>query len=389
MNSRFEEITRFIRAQYPGKETITLHEPVFAGNEKKYLLDCVDTTFVSSVGPYVEEFEAMIRDYTRAAFAVAAVNGTAALHIALKLAGVKQGDLVLTQPLTYVATCNAISYCGAEPVFIDIEEETLGMSAEVLEAWLKSNTQMVKSQIFDAGFACKEKSSGRIISACVPMHTFGHPCKIDRIADICKTYHINLVEDSAESLGSSYKNVHTGNFGLMGIFSFNGNKTITTGGGGMIITQDEELANLAKHLTIQARILHPWKLEHDQIGHNYRMPNINAALGCAQMEKLDDMVKSKRTLATRYKEFFDKLGIRFVAEPQDSVSNYWLNAILLDNTTERDSFLQYCHDNGILARPCWTLMHRLPMFSHCLGSGYAKAEQIDARLVNLPSGATI
>jgi perosamine synthetase len=389
MYSKFTDILSFIRDQYLGKKTIALHEPVFAGNEKKYLLDCIDSTLVSSIGPYVDKFEALVKEYTDAGFAVAAVNGTAALHLALKLAGVRQRDFVLTQPLTFVATCNAIFYCGAESIFIDIDKKNLGMSADKLEQWLADNTEIVTERDTDSGFKCVEKTSRRKISACVPMHTFGHPCEIDRIADICKAYNIALIEDAAESLGSRYKNRHTGNFGLLGIFSFNGNKTITSGGGGMIITGDEKLAILAKHLTTQARVNHPWKMEHDSIGHNYRMPNLNAALGCAQMERLDDMIRSKRYMAAKYEAFFKQLGIGFITEPADSCSNYWLNAILFENEQERDSFLQYSHDNCVLSRPCWTLMHRLPMFSNCLHSDLSVAENIEARLVNIPSGAIL
>ncbi len=389
MNTKYKEIIAHIRSLYPGRESIPLHEPVFAGNEKKYLLDCIDSTYVSSVGKYVDKFESMIRDYTGAGYAVATVNGTAALHIALKLAGVKAGDLVITQPLTYIATCNAIAYCGAEPVFTDIAEKSLGMSAEKLEQWLQENTVLEQTSDPDLPFRRIEKTSHRPVSACVPMHTFGHPCEIDRIAEICKTSNIALVEDSAESLGSTYKGKHTGNYGLMGVFSFNGNKTITTGGGGMIITGDESLARLAKHLTTQARTPHGWKIEHDQIGHNYRMPNLNAALGCAQIERIGDLIRSKRELAGNYAEFFRGLDIPFVTEPADSQSNYWLNSILLDNEQERDAFLQLCHDNGVLARPCWALMHNLPMFRHCLKSGLTMAESIEARLVNIPSGARL
>jgi aminotransferase in exopolysaccharide biosynthesis len=331
----------------------------------------------------------MIRDYTGAGYAVATVNGTAALHIALKLAGVKAGDLVITQPLTYIATCNAIAYCGAEPVFTDIAENSLGMSAEKLEQWLQENTVLEQTSDPDLPFRRIEKTSHRPVSACVPMHTFGHPCEIDRIGEICKASNIALVEDSAESLGSTYKGKHTGNYGLMGVFSFNGNKTITTGGGGMIITGDESLARLAKHLTTQARTPHGWKIEHDQIGHNYRMPNLNAALGCAQIERIGDFIRSKRELAGNYADFFRGLDIPFVTEPAGSQSNYWLNSILLDNEQERDAFLQLCHDNGVLARPCWALMHNLPMFRHCLKSGLTMAESIEARLVNIPSGARL
>jgi len=403
----FQETIDFIRAQYPGKDFIPLHEPIFSGNEKKYVLDCIDSTYVSSVGQYVNRFEEMIRDYTGAKYAVAAVNGTAALHLALRLAGVSSGDQVLTQPLTFIATCNAISYCGAEPVFLDIDKKTLGLSADVLEQWLNEKVEIVERSLVgleglegkfpqqrssqlpklsQPEFICLHKETGHRISACVPMHTFGHPCEIDRIIDICNRYNIPVIEDAAESLGSLYKDKHTGTYGLMGIISFNGNKTITTGGGGMIVTDDEKIGTLAKHLTTQAKKPHPWKFEHDYIGYNYRLPNINAALGCAQMERIDDYVKNKRELASRYQEFFDnKADFGFVTEPVNSRSNYWLNCILLENEKARDEFLKFSNDAKVMTRPCWTLMNKLPMFNHCLKSDISQAEEIETRLVNIPS----
>jgi len=404
----FQSIINFIRFLYPDKEFISLHEPIFTGNERKYVMDCLDTTFVSSVGKYVDHFEERVCNYTGTGDAIATVNGTAALHMALMLAGVSRNDLVITQPLTFIATCNAISYCGAEPVFIDIDRVTLGLSVDALNAWLEANVEIVEKDGLDSGFTyqqkaqltqlpklaqsefiCLHKDTKRRISACIPMHTFGHPCEIDKIVEICKKYHIPVVEDAAESIGSLYKNKHTGTFGLMGILSFNGNKTITTGGGGMILTDDEYIARLAKHLTTQAKIQHPWKFEHDQIGYNYRLPNINAALGCAQLEKIEEFVKFKRDIADKYRQYFSEMGIRFVTEPQFARSNYWLNAILFDSEVERDEFLKLSNDNGVMSRPGWTLMHKLPMFNNAYNSDLSIAESVESRLVNLPSGVVL
>ncbi len=394
----YQPIIDFIRSLYPGKETIPLHEPYFGGNEKKYVLDCIETNYVSSVGKYVDRFEEVIRDFTGAKYAIATVNGTAALHIALKLAGVQLGDLVITQPLTFVATCNAISYCGAEPVFVDIDSDTLGMSPDSLESWLFTNT-VIEDNVcylkevhklhelqYNNNNKFVEIRGPRRISVCVPMHTFGHPCKIDRIVDICNRYHIPVVEDAAESIGSYFKGQHTGTFGKFGILSFNGNKTITTGGGGMILTDDDELGPLAKHITTTAKKPHPWKFEHDMIGYNYRLPNINAALGCAQMEILPDILKNKRKTAKRYQDFFNNLkNFEFISEPSDSISNYWLNAILLKNEEERDQFLDYAYSQKVMCRPAWTLMNKLPMFVNCIYSTLNVANAIEKRLVNIPS----
>jgi len=393
----YQAIIDFIRSLYPGKETIPLHEPYFGGNEKKYVLDCIETNYVSSVGKYVDKFEEMISDFTGAKYAIATVNGTAALHIALKLAGVQPGDLVITQPLTFVATCNAITYCGAEPVFVDIDSDTLGMSSDSLESWLYTNTiiednvcylkdvhNLHELQYNNNKFV--EIRGPTRISACVPMHTFGHPCKIDRIVDICNHYHIPVVEDAAESIGSYYKGKHTGTYGKLGILSFNGNKTITTGGGGMILTDDDELGPLAKHITTTAKKPHRWKFEHDMIGYNYRLPNINAALGCAQMEELPEILQNKRETARKYQEFFNKIDdIEFIQEPSDSISNYWLNAILLTDEEERDKFLDYAYSQKVMCRPAWTLMDKLPMFNLCLSSHLNISEDISSNIINIPS----
>jgi aminotransferase in exopolysaccharide biosynthesis len=392
--NNYQSMIDFIRSLYPDKDFIALHEPYFSGNEKKYTEVCIDTTFVSSVGKYVDRFEEMIREYTGAKYAIATVNGTAALHIALKLAGVEQGGLVLTQALTFIATCNAIAYCGAEPVFVDIDRDTLGMSPESLENWLKANTVVVEGKCYyqpQQGVAVADmETANRLglkrISACVPMHTFGHPCQIDKIVAFCDRYHIPVVEDSAESIGSFYKDQHTGTFGKLGIFSFNGNKTITTGGGGMIVTDDDELGPLAKHITTTAKKPHPWRFEHDRIGYNYRLPNINAALGCAQMEKLPEILQNKRETAKAYQSFFAKFDeIEFIDEPQDCVSNFWLNAILLKDVSAREAFLKETNESKVMTRPAWILMNELLMYNDCIVADLSVSQEISDRLVNIPS----
>ena len=372
-------ILEFIRKLYPDRDFVPLHEPYFGGNEKKYLQDCIDSTFVSSVGKYVDRFEEMIREFTGAKCAVATVNGTAALHIALLLAGVQRNDLVITQPLTFIATCNAISYCGAEPVFIDIDRRNLGLSADALEAWLAANSVL-------EGESCYHIGSRQRLAACVPMHTFGHPCQIDRIVEICERYHIPVVEDSAESIGSYYKGRHTGTFGKLGIFSFNGNKTITTGGGGMIVTNDDELGKLAKHITTTAKVPHPWEFVHDMTGYNYRLPNVNAALGCAQMEQLPQILANKRETARLYQEFFAGMdGVTYIPEPRDCVSNYWLNVVLMRDRKTRDDFLKQSNTSKVMTRPAWTLMNKLSMFSKAIAGSLEISEDIESCLVNIPS----
>ena len=375
----FPHIIDFIRSLYPDRDFVPLHEPYFGGNEKKYLQDCIDSTFVSSVGKYVDRFEEMIREFTGAKCAVATVNGTAALHIALLLAGVQRNDLVITQPLTFIATCNAISYCGAEPVFIDIDRHNLGLSADALEAWLAANSVL-------EGESCYHIGSRQRLAACVPMHTYGHPCQIDRIVEICERYHIPVVEDSAESIGSYYKGRHTGTFGKLGVLSFNGNKTITTGGGGMIITNDDELGKLAKHITTTAKVPHPWEFVHNMTGYNYRLPNVNAALGCAQMEQLPQILANKRETARLYQEFFAGMdGITYIPESQDCVSNYWLNVMLFSNLEARNDFLQQSNTSKVMTRPAWTLMNKLAMFSKAISGDLEISEDIESRLVNIPS----
>lgn len=378
----FQKVVDFVKEQYPGKAYVSLHEPVFIGNERKYVLDAIDSTFVSSVGAYVNRFEEMMTEITGAKYAIAIVNGTNALHLGLLLTDVERDDEVLSQALTFIATANAISYIGATPVFIDIDKETLGMSPKALSNFLEANAELRTNGSYN-------KVTGKRIAACVPMHTFGLPCKIDEIAAICEQWKINLVEDAAESLGSYYKDKHTGVFGKVGIFSFNGNKTVTCGGGGALITSDEAIAKRAKHLTTQAKVPHKWEFVHDHIGYNYRMPNLNAALACAQLEQLLMFVENKRELANKYKEFFEKLSLSFVEEPIDSKSNYWLNGILLDDLKQREEFLTYTNDRGVMTRPVWELMNRLPMFKNCQTDELTNSEWIADRLVNIPSGVRL
>ena len=375
----FKNITDFIKSLYPDENTIPLHAPRFLGNEKKYLLDCIDSTFVSYVGQYVSRFEDEIRQFSGAKYCVAVSTGTAALHISLLLADVAPDTEVITQPLTFVATANAISYCGAYPVFVDVEKSTLGLDPDKLNEFL-SEYAIIKSDGH-----CYNKKTRRMITACVPMHTLGHPVRIDHIIEICSKHHIPVIEDAAEALGSFYKGQHAGTFGVFGILSFNGNKPVTTGGGGMIITNDEKLAAKAKHLTTTAKKPHPFEFVHDMVGYNYRMPNINAAVGCAQMERFADVLENKRVTAHKYKNFFNKIGVSFVVEPANCQSNYWLNSIILKDRQERDQFLAYAADNGVQARPVWTLMPKLPMFSHFKSEHIETAQWLEDRLVNIPS----
>jgi perosamine synthetase len=378
----YETAIDFIRSIYGSERVIPLHEPRFIGNEKKYLNDCIDSTFVSSTGKFVDEFEEKIAKYTGAKYAVATSNGTSALHIALLLANVAKNDEVITQPLTFVATCNAISYCGANPIFIDVDKDNMGLSPLSLQAYLKKNA-FIKNQ------QCINNNTGRVIKACVPMHTFGQPCRIDEIKDICDRYYINLIEDAAESLGSYYKNKHTGTFGQMGVMSFNGNKIITAGGGGCIITDDETLAKKAKHLTTTAKVPHKWKYTHDMIGYNYRMPNLNAALLVAQLENLESFLLNKRELAMMYKDFFSDKACHFVEESLHSKSNYWLNTIILKDKEQRDLFLEEANSKGVMIRPVWTLMNKLTMFKHSQCDGLTNVEWLEERVVNIPSSVVI
>jgi len=379
--SKFKRIVSFIKDLYK-KEIVPLHEPVFIGNEEKYVLDAIRSTFVSSLGEYVSRVEAFLSGFTGAKYSVVTVNGTAALHIALLLAGVERDTEVVTQPLSFVATCNAISYLGAYPTFVDIEKETLGMSPTALQEFLS------ECCIFKDGVVYN-KITKRKISAIVPVHTFGHPCRIDEIMKIAQMYNIPVVEDAAEALGSFYKGKHVGTFGKLGIISFNGNKIVTSGGGGVILTSDEELARRAKHLTTTAKVPHNWEYFHDEVGYNYRMPNINAALLLAQLENLEKFIIIKRELAMCYKDFFDKLDIEFFTEPPNARSNYWLNAIFWENKLIRDKFLEYSHANGVLCRPAWVLMNKLPMYRNCFSYNIKIAYEIEDKLVNIPSGVIL
>jgi len=378
----FENVINFIQDTYKTKEFIPLHEPRFIGNEKKYLNECIDSTFVSSVGKFVDEFEEKIANYTGAKYAIATSNGTSALHISLLLADVGQNNEVITQPLTFVATCNAISYCGAQPIFMDVDKDTMGLSPTALKYFLEKNTSVKNQQ-------CINNKTGKVIKACVPMHTFGHPCRIDEIKEICNKHHVFLIEDAAESVGSTYKGRHTGTFGQVGVMSFNGNKIITAGGGGCIVTNDKALAKKAKYLTTTAKVQHKWDFNHDMVGYNYRMPNLNAALLVAQLENLDNFISSKRKLANVYETFFNSNNYVFVKEPMDSKSNYWLNAIILKNKQQRDEFLDETNSSGIMTRPIWILMNKLPMFRRAQCGNLKNSEWLEDRVVNIPSSAIL
>jgi len=368
---------------YNTKEFIPLHEPRFNGNEKKYLNECIDSTFVSSVGAYVDMFEENFASFVGSKYAVAMVNGTSALHISLLLADVKKDDEVITQALTFVATANAISYCDAKPIFVDVDLDTMGMSPDTLKAFLEVNCEIVDAR-------CINKTTNKIIKACVPMHTFGHPCKIDEIKTICDEWCITLVEDAAESLGSYYKDKHTGTFGQMGVFSFNGNKIITSGGGGVLVTDDEKLAFRAKHLSTTAKVPHKYEYEHDELGFNYRMPNLNAALLLAQLEQLDNFLENKRDLASKYEIFFkDDLEIDFVKEPNDAKSNYWLQALLVKDKDKRDDFLEYTNNNGVMCRVIWRLMNELDMYKDSQTTSLNNSKYLQTRVVNIPSSVVV
>jgi perosamine synthetase len=378
-----QKIVDFIQDTFKTKEFIPLHEPRFIGNEKKYLNDCIDSTFVSSVGKYVDMFEEQFAVKVGSKYAIATVNGTSALHISLILAGVEKDDEVITQPLTFIATCNAISYIGAKPVFVDVDLDTMGLSPIALKSFLESNCQLVNDQ-------CINKTTSKIIKAVVPMHTFGHSCHIQDIKEICDAWHVELVEDAAESLGSYYNNKHTGTFGKIGAFSFNGNKIITSGGGGVIVTDDKVLAKRAKHLTTTAKVPHAFEYVHDEIAYNYRMPNLNAALLVAQLEQLDNFLVSKRELALKYKEFFKSIkDIHFIQEPNNSKSNYWLQAIIVKDLQERDSFLSYTNKHGVMTRPIWKLMNELEMFKNSQCGNLDNSKYLEQRVINISSSVRV
>ena len=376
----YEDVISFIRDTFRTNDRIPLHEPRFRGNEKAYVDDAIDSAFVSSVGEYVVRFEQAVADYVGSRYAVATVNGTAGLHAALVVAGVQDGDEIITQPLSFIATANAIAYCRAKPVFVDVDLDTAGMSPDSLRAFLEENAE-VKDGV------CVNKRTGRVIRACVPMHSFGHPCRIAEIAAICEEWRIMLVEDAAEALGSRANGRHVGRFGALGVLSFNGNKIITTGGGGMIVTDDPDLARHAKHITTTAKRDHQWEFTHDEIGFNYRLPNLNAALGCAQMEMLPAFLAAKRQLAERYKTFFEGRSEHFLCEPANTESNYWLNCVTLTDIAARDAFLKETNDAGVMTRPAWALLPSLPIYADCEVWSQANAQQLADTLVSLPSSA--
>ena len=378
----FENIIQFIQKTYQTTEFIPLHSPIFIGNEKKYLNECIDSTFISSTGKFVDKLEEKIADYTNAKYAIATSSGTSALHTSLLLADVGENNEVITQPITFVATCNVINYCKAHPIFIDVDRETMGLSPSALKLFLKENA-IIKNQ------QCMNIKTGRVIKACMPMHTYGHACRIDEIKEICDEYFLFLIEDAAESVGSTYKEKHTGTFGHLGAMSFNGNKIISAGGGGCIVTNDIALAKKAKHLTTTAKVPHEWDFIHDMVGYNYRMPNINAALLVAQFENLDSFINSKRMLADKYETFFKSSGYIFFKEPKECKSNYWLNTIILKDKAQRDEFLKSTNSNGIMTRPVWTLMNRLQMFKDAQCDDLSNSEWLGDRVVNLPSSVII
>ena len=372
-----KDVVHFAKKTF-GDDFIPLHRPVFEGNERQYLIDCIDSNFVSSVGEMVIEFEKKVAEFTGSKYAVSTVNGTSALHVAIELAGVKPGDEVISQALTFIATCNAISYTGAKPLFIDVDIDTMGLSPTALQEFLDKNAEKRPSGTFN-------KITGKKISACIPMHTFGFPCRIAQIAEICSDWNIALIEDAAESLGSYVGNRHTGTFSSMATLSFNGNKVITTGGGGMIITDDSELAFRAKYITTTAKVPHPYEFVHDQIGYNYRMPNLNAALGCAQMERLDEFLMVKEQLAYQWNTFFINSGADFVKAIDGTKANHWLNTIILDSREDRDKFLKMTNNNNVMTRPIWTLMSKLPMFKDCQTDGLKNSIWLEDRVVNISS----
>ncbi|WP_428741970.1 LegC family aminotransferase [Tenacibaculum sp.] len=378
----YKELINFIKNQFNTEDFIPLHAPVFIGNEKKYLNECIDSTFVSSVGKFVNLFEKEVADYTGAKHAVVCVNGTNALHLALLVVGVKPGDEVITQPLTFIATTNAIVYANANPVFVDVDLDTMGLSPKALRTFLEENSELRNGE-------CYNKITNNRIKACMPMHTFGHACRIEEILSICEEYKIELVEDAAEAMGSFYKEKHLGTFGKIAAISFNGNKIMTTGGGGIILTDDDELAAKTKHLSTQAKAPHQWEYVHDNIGFNYRMPNINAALGLAQLEKLDFFIENKRELAKIYSSFFKEKEVSFFEEREGEKCNFWLNAILLKDRTERDVFLEKSNQSGVMTRPIWQLMNKLPMFKNNMRGDLKNSELLEDRVVNIPSSVRL
>lgn len=380
--NNFSQIGNYIQGLYPDMSPVLLHCPQFLGNEKKYLNECIDTKFVSYVSHFVSDMETMIKKITGSRNAVALVSGTEALHMALICSGIKPNEEVITQALTFAATSSSIVNTGAIPVYIDVDKDTLGMSPMELKDFLENNATFQKGK-------CVNKSSGREIKACMPMHTFGHPCRIDEIKNICEEYNLLLIEDSAESLGSYYKGQHTGTFGKVGVFSFNGNKTVTTGGGGMLITDDDVIADRVRYLSTTAKQPSKWEFIHTEAGYNLRMPGINAAVGLAQLECLDVILQNKRNTAKLYQDFFSTLNIPCIKEPENSSSNYWLNAILLNDKNERDVFLEYTNGQNIQTRPIWKLMYKLSPYEKFQCADMPNSEWLEDRVVNIPSSVRI
>ena len=376
--NNIEQILSFIREQYKTKDFIPLHEPRFRGNEKKYVLETIDSTFVSSVGSFVDQFEKEMSGISGTKKAIAVVNGTAALQVALQLAGVEKEDEVITQALTFVATANAISYLHARPIFLDVDLDTMGLSPKAVEVFLEEFGELRED-------GCYNTKTGKKIAACLPMHTFGFPVHLNELMKVCEQWKIPIVEDAAESLGSTYQGQPTGSFGKLGIFSFNGNKIVTSGGGGAIVTNDPVLGDLAKHLTTTAKRPHKFEYFHDYLGYNYRMPNLNAALICAQLEQLDTFIEEKRRLAVDYAQLFNHLGIKFRTENPNTKANYWLMCIEMNDKQERDLFLEQTNENGVMTRPIWQLMYRLPMYQDCQRDQQMNAEFLEERIVNIPS----
>ena len=371
-------VVSFVKEQFNTDKFIPLHVPHFGGNEKKYLLETIDSTFVSSVGAYVDQFESMMQGITHTQKAVAVVNGTAGLQVGLRLVGVKAGDEVITQALTFVATANAIAYQNATPIFLDVDLDTMGLSPKAVSNFLEEFGDLRED-------GCYNKKTGKKISACVPMHTFGFPVHLDELLVVCDSWKIPVVEDAAESLGSEYKGKPTGSLGKVGVFSFNGNKIVTCGGGGGIVTNDIALGEKGKYLTTTAKIPHPYEYVHDEMGYNFRMPNLNAALACAQLEQLESFIESKRKLASEYQSFFATSGIKFRTETPETKANYWLMCVELENKKERDLFLETTNTNNVMTRPIWQLMYRLPMYIHCQRDQNVNAEFLEERIVNIPS----
>ena len=375
---KYKEIIDFVKLQYPKQDFIPLHAPVFNGNEKLYVLDTIDSTFVSSVGAYVDKFEIMMADLSKTQKAVAIVNGTSALQVALRLSGVQNGDEVLTQALTFIATINAIIYNGASPVFLDVDLDTMGLSPNAVQSFLEEYGELRDG-------VCYNKNTNKKIAACMPMHTFGFPVHLDELINICKKWNITIVEDAAESIGSEYKGMPTGSFGKLGVFSFNGNKIVTSGGGGAIVTNDLDLGIKAKHLTTTAKVPHPYEYVHDEIGYNFRMPNLNAALACAQLEQLETFIQNKRNLALEYKVFFESQGIKFRKELPNTKANYWLMCLELENKKDRDSFLKETNENKVMTRPIWQLIFKSPIYSSFQRDSQENAIYLEDRIVNIPS----